>query len=143
MKNRKKIKKICQLCRVLMQKHSAKWPSHVSRTSTLPSAKVLALGKYLKVYRVPGLSTRQSDHVAGPWEAALPSARRRHSAKSPPRVAPRGSYAEGQGSRQSLCRVSASARNPTLGKDPFAVRGFAEWCLPRSVCRVQTGLCRV
>jgi len=36
-----------------------------------------------------------------------------------------------------LCRVPSlsakslpSARNPTLGKDPFAVGGFAEWRLP-------------
>ena len=130
---------MCQLCRVLMQKHSAKWPSHVSRTATLPSAKVLALGIDLKVCRVPGPSTRQSDHVAGPWEAPLPSARRRHSAKlvlcrvpavshsakSPPRVAPRGSYAEGQGSRQRpLCRE----RLCTLGK------AFAECKLAFAEC---------
>jgi len=76
LKNREKRKKMCQLCRVLMQKHSAKWPSHVSKTSTLPSAKVLALDKDLKVCRVPGPSTRQSDHVAGPWVAILPSAYR-------------------------------------------------------------------
>ena len=74
LKNKEKRKKMCQLCRVLMQKHSAKWHSHVSRTSTLPSAKVLALGKDLKVCRVPGSSTRQSGHVAGPWAAVLPSA---------------------------------------------------------------------
>ena len=133
---------MCQLCRVLMQKHSAKWPSHVSRTSTLSSAKVLALDKDLNICRVPGPSTRQSDHVVGPWAAALPSARRRHSAKlvlcrvpavrhsakSPPRVAPRGSYAEGQGSRQSLCRVP-EIRHSAKTTVPWEA-------LPSGVCRV-------
>ena len=50
----------------------------------------------------------------------------------------------------ALCRVPRlsakslpSARNPTLGKDPFAVGGFAECNTRQRVCRVQTGLCRV
>ena len=118
-RKKKQKKKNWPLCRVIKPKHSAKWPAQVSSAASLPSAKVLALGKDLKVYRVPGSSTRQNSHVAGPWAAALLSVRRRHSAKlvlcrvpavrhsanSPPRVVPRGSYAEGQGSRQSLCRV--------------------------------------
>ena len=81
LKNREKRKKMCQLCRVLMQKHSAKWSSHVSRTSTLPSAKTLALGKVSNVCQVLESSTRQRGHVAPPWAGTLPSARRRHSAK--------------------------------------------------------------
>ena len=64
---RNKTKKNWPLCRVLKPKHSAKWPAQVSSAASLPSAKVLALGKDLKVCRVPGSSTRQSSHVAGPW----------------------------------------------------------------------------
>ena len=111
-----------------MPKHSAKWPCQVSRTAALPSAKILALGKNLKVCRVPGSSTRQSSHVARPWVGTLPSARRRHSAKCPPRVAPHGRYAECQGSRQSLCRVPEirHSAKPTLPSE----------ALPSALCRV-------
>ena len=75
LKNREKRKKICQLCRVLMQKHSAKWPSTGQHVAALPSAKTLALGKVSNVCRVSAPGTRQS---AGPgWRhvAALPSAK--------------------------------------------------------------------
>ena len=112
-RKKKQKKKNRPLCRVLKPIHSAKWPSTGQHDSTLPSAKTLALGKVSNVCRVPGSSTRQSSHVAPPWAGTLPSARRRHSAKSTvrhsakcqPRVAPRGCFAECQGSRQSLCRV--------------------------------------
>jgi hypothetical protein len=50
-KNREKINKKTKnwpLCRVLKPKHSAKWPAQISNASSLPSAKVLALGKVWK-----------------------------------------------------------------------------------------------
>ena len=46
---RNKKKKNWPLCLVLKPKHSAKWPAQVSSAASLPSAKVLALGKDLKV----------------------------------------------------------------------------------------------
>ena len=123
-KQRKKEKKMCQLCRVLMQKHSAKWPSHVSRTSTLPSAKVLALSKDLNVCRVPGPSTRQSDHVAGPWWPFCRVPTVRHSAKI-------WKFAE--------CPKS-DTRQRTLCRGRFCRVAFAECYTRQRVCRVQTGL---
>ena len=143
---RSKKKKNRPLCRVLKPIHSAKWPSTGQHDSTLLSAKTLALGKVSNVCRVPGSSTRQSGHVAPPWAGTLPSAFAdtrqslklcrvsavRHSAKCRETLP---SAAQG-GATWLLCRVPRlsakslpSARNPTLGKD--------------SLCRVQTGLCRV
>jgi len=54
-KQRKTIqkKKNSPLCRVFKPKHSAKELAQVSSAVTLPSAKVLALGKDLNVCRVP------------------------------------------------------------------------------------------
>ena len=55
-KNREKQnkkKKNSPLCRVFKPKHSAKELAQVSSAVTLPSAKVLALGKDLNVCRVP------------------------------------------------------------------------------------------
>jgi len=46
-------KKNSPLCRVFKPKHSAKELAQVSSAVTLPSAKVLALGKDLNVCRVP------------------------------------------------------------------------------------------
>ena len=54
-RKKKQKKKNWPLCRVLKPKHSAKWLAQVSNTDSLPSAKLLALGKDLKVCRVPGL----------------------------------------------------------------------------------------
>ena len=50
---RNKKKKNSPLCRVFKPKHSAKELAQVSSAVTLPSAKVLALGKDLNVCRVP------------------------------------------------------------------------------------------
>ena len=142
-RKKKQKKKNRPLCRVLKTIHSAKWPSTGQHDSTLPSAKTLALGKVSNVCRVPGSSTRQSGHVAPPWAGTLPSARRRHSAKSlklcrvsavrhlakcRPRLAPHGCFAECQGSRQSLCRVPEIRHS---AKIPLP------WeALPSGVCRV-------
>jgi len=115
-RKKKQKKKNRPLCRVLKPIHSAKWPSTGQHDSTLPSAKTLALGKVSNVCQVLESSTRQRGHVAPPWAGTLPSARHRHSAKF------------------QVTGLSAktlpSARSPTLGKDPFAVGGFAEWRLP-------------
>jgi len=102
------------LCRVLKSWHSAKiW--------TFAECQDPALGK-ATTWRDPGRPFC--------WVPTV-----RHSAKMPSRVAPRCSYAECQGSRQSLCRVPEirhSAKTPL----PWEA-------LPSGVCRVQTGLCRV
>jgi len=50
---RNKKKKNSPLYRVFKPNHSAKEPAQVSSAVTLPSAKVLALGKDLNVCRVP------------------------------------------------------------------------------------------
>jgi len=112
---------------VLKPKHSAKWPAQVSSAASLPSAKVLALGKDLKVCRVQGSSTRQSNHVAGPWRGHFAECQTRTLGKA---------LAQG-GAMWLLYRVSRhsakplpSARNPTLGKVNFAVRVFTECRLP-------------
>ena len=103
------------LCRVLKPWHSAKF-------QTFAECQDPALGKAATwrhpgpaLCRVPDADTRQSLKLCR--VSAV-----RHSAKCRPRV---------------LCRVPRlsakslpSARNPTLGKDPFAVGGFAEWRLP-------------
>ena len=76
-----------------------------SRTAALPSAKLLALGKAAtwghrgrRLCRVPDADTRQK------FELCRVSAVR-HSTKPKATVAPRGGFAECQGSRQTLCRV--------------------------------------
>ena len=61
----------------LGKRHSAKPPT---AKGSLPSVGFRALGKDF----VESLDTRHRSHVAGPW----------HSAKRPPRVPPRGRFAE-------------------------------------------------
>ena len=111
---KKETKKIWPLCRVHSPKHSAKWPSQVSKKKTLLSSKVLALGKaatwndrWRLLCRVPRPGTRQSSRHLTPHVAALPRA-------------------EALGKR--LCRVPNnwhSAKPPLLSG-----------ALPSGVCRV-------
>ena len=117
-RKQKQKKKNSPLCRVFKPKHSAKGLAQVSSAATLPSAKVLALGKDLKVCRVPALGKIAT--WPHPDAGTLPSAiiqdtrhnfklcrvsAVRHSANRGTRVEPRGFFAEYQGTRQNLCRV--------------------------------------
>ena len=89
------------LCRVLKSWHSAKiWKFAECQDPTLGKA---------TTWRDPGRPFR-------------------HSAKMPPRVTPRGSYAECQGTRQRLCRV-LEIRHSAKTTVPWEA-------LPSGVCRV-------
>ena len=109
------------LCQVLKLWHSAKF-------QTFAECQDLALGKAATwrhpgpaLCRVPDADTRQSLKLCR--VSAV-----RHSAKCRPRVAPRGCFAECQGSRQSLCRVPEIRHS---AKIPLP------WeALPSGVCRV-------
>jgi len=80
-RKQKQKKKNSPLCRVFKPKHLAKEPVQVSSEATLPSAKVLALSKDLKVCRVPALGKKATwPHLDA---GTLPSARIQHSAKRP------------------------------------------------------------
>jgi hypothetical protein len=87
---------------------------------TLPSAKVLALGKDLNFCRVPlpwhsANQTRGGTLARGHCRVSESDTRQsfklcrvsavRHSANRGTRVEPRGFFAEYQGTRQNLCRV--------------------------------------
>ena len=128
-RKQKQKKKNSPLCRVFKPKHSAKELAQVSSAVTLPSAKVLALGKDLNVCRVPlpwhsANQTRGGTLARGLCRVSAV----RHSANRGTRVAPRGFFAEYQGTRQNLCRVPVfrhSAKS-TLPWEP----------LPSVVCRV-------
>ena len=109
------------LCRVLKSWHSSKiWK--------FAECQDPALGK-ATTWRDPGRpfcrvpAIRHSSKI---WKFA--ECHTQHSAKMPPRVAPRGSYAECQGTRQRLCRVLEIRHS---------AKTIVPWeALPSGVCRV-------
>ena len=144
---------------MLKPKHSAKWPAHVSSAASLPSAKVLALGKDLKVCRVPGSSTRQSSHVAGPWRGhfaecqtwtlgkvsnfaeCLPLGTRQRCRPGSRHVAPMPS-AKALGKVFAECPKS-DTRQSQLCRENLCRVSFAECYTRQRLCRVRSVLCRV